>query len=74
MLFSVTWVRWWLGATVGEVQPVVAVLGSALCPLISRVRVCVVVCVCEGDVLFAKDCPSSCIVRWAAEEGRREEG
>lgn len=29
-------------------------------------------CVCEGDVLFVKDCPSSCIVRWAAEEGSRE--
>jgi hypothetical protein len=53
----------------------VAVLGLASCPLISRVRVCVVVlCVCEGDVLFVKDCPSSCIVRWAAEEGCREEG
>lgn len=43
-------------------------------PLFRGFGWCVVLCVCEGDVLFVRDCPSSCIVRWSAEEGRREEG
>lgn len=28
------------------------------------------ICECEEPTLFPKECPSSCIIRWVAEEGK----